>query len=98
VPAACAPTRWTILLGCVYGRLTGATRPRPTSATTAAPTPDYDVTNTDRTRFYKTRLGERLHFRRHCSTLAHSRDDEMASLRVCLVCTREHEKEFGKNK
>jgi hypothetical protein len=82
----------TFMLGCACGRLTGTVWQDPRARPPVTQTPNYDSSVIDHTRFYKTRLGERLHFRRHCSTLVHSRNDEMMTWRVCLVCSREHEK------
>jgi len=79
-------------------RLESRTTTSPATPTPGETSPDYEHVLADRARYYKTPLGERLHFRRSCPTLGNSKNDEVECWRVCRVCSCEHEKVFGKQK
>ena len=51
-----------------------------------------DTQHPERTRYYKTVYGERLHIRKKCATIAHAGDDALTCWKVCWVCLKDEEK------
>jgi hypothetical protein len=47
----------------------------------------------ERTRYFKTVHGERLHLSRACGTIAHATDANVSCWRVCIVCLRQLDKQ-----